>query len=38
MRSVRCKLARGLMPGGRGVGTSAFCRSGSVPVGLNLAG
>ena len=31
------KLAGGLMPGGR-VGTSALCRSGSVSVGLKLAG
>ena len=38
LRYVRLKLAGGLMPGGRGVGTSVLCRVGSVPVGLKLAG
>ena len=32
------ELAGGLMPGGRGVSTSALSRSWSVPVGLKLAG
>ena len=36
--SVGLELAGGLMPGGRGVGTSALWRSWSMPVGLKLAG